>query len=121
MFDRIFNREDGSMEEIEVLGIIKRELKNKHVSPAELARQLSTNPSSVHGMLNRQTLQVRKLLRLSEILKYNFFKEIAEKLPYEEPLMAKGKDQEKVLEERVKELEIEANTLRRTIKDIISK
>lgn len=107
------------MEEGEIVEIIKRELKNKHVSPAELARQLSTTPSTVHGMLNRQTLQVGKLLQLSDILKYNFFKEIAQRLPYEEPALRK--EEEKQMEERIRELEIEATTLRRTIKDIIAK
>lgn len=106
------------MERIEILSIVKRELKNKHVSPAELARQLDTNPSSVHGMLKRPTIQVQKLLRLSEILKYNFFREIAQELPFEEPVI-KGDEEEKALKERIRELEIEATTLRRTLKDLI--
>jgi transcriptional regulator with XRE-family HTH domain len=107
------------MEKIEVLGIVKRELKNKHVSPAELARQLNTNPSSVHGMLNRSTIQVQKLIKLSGILEYNFFREIALKLPYHEPEIIKPDDEEKALKERIRELEIESTTLRRTLKDLI--
>ena len=107
------------MEKIEVLGIVKRELKNKHVSPAELARMLNTNASSVHGMLNRSTMQIQKLIQLSDLLKYNFFREIAEKLPYKEPSAEKKSSEEKALKERIKELEIEATTLRRTLKDLI--
>ena len=107
------------MERIEILGIVKRELKNRHVSPAELARQLDTNPSSVHGMLNRPTIQVQKLIKLSEILEYNFFREIAQKLPFEDPEVKKNDEEEKMLKERIKELEIEATTLRRTLKDLI--
>ncbi|NQU87312.1 MAG: hypothetical protein HQ541_16285 [Mariniphaga sp.] len=107
------------MEKVEVLGIVKRELKNRHVSPAELARQLETNPSSVHGMLNRPTIQVQKLIKLSEILKYNFFREIALKLPYKDPEIKRSDFEKQELKERIKELEIEATTLRRTLKDFI--
>ncbi|MBN2775920.1 MAG: hypothetical protein JXR31_16810, partial [Prolixibacteraceae bacterium] len=90
-----------------------------HVSPAELARQLNTNPSAVHGMLNRPTIQVQKLIKLSEVLKYNFFREIAQKLPFKDPEVNKPDDEKQLLKERIKELEIEATTLRRTLKDII--
>lgn len=106
------------MERVDVLRIVKRELKKKHVSAAELARQLETNPSAVHGMLNRTTIQVHKLIRLSEVLKYNFFREIAERLPYEDP-DNRDKGEEQALKEKIRELEIEASTLRRTIKDLI--
>jgi len=106
------------MEKIEVLRIVRRELMKKHVSPAELARKLGANPSSVHGMLRRPTLQVQKLVKLSEILHYNFFREIAEKLPYEEPAPQAGRETEK-LRQRIRELEIEASTLRRALKEVI--
>jgi len=108
------------MEETHVLNMVKRELKKNHISPAELARQLNSNPSSIHGMLNRPTIQVQKLIKLSEILGYNFFREIAEQLPYEYPKAEAEETVEKQLKERIKELEIEANTLRRTIKEIIN-
>jgi len=94
-------------------------MKNRHISPAELSRLMSANPSSVHGMLNRPTLQVQKLLKLSDILKYNFFREIAQKLPYKEPEAKKAFEEEAALKERIKELEIEATTLRRTLKDLV--
>jgi DNA-binding IclR family transcriptional regulator len=106
------------MEKIEVLRIIKREMMKKHVSPAELARKLGANPSSVHGMLKRPTLQVQKLVALSEILGYNFFREIAEQLPYEEPVSQANRETEE-LRQRIRELEIEASALRRTLKEVI--
>jgi len=90
----------------------------KHVSPAELARKLEANPSSVHGMLRRPTLQVQKLVQLSEILHYNFFREIAEKLPYEEPATQAARETGE-LRQRIRELEIESSTLRRALKEVI--
>ncbi len=107
------------MEKINIVNIVKRELSKNHVSPAELARQLNAHPSTVHGMLSRDTLQVGKLISLSSILQYNFFKEIGQMLPYEKPEENKNKETESALKERIKELEIENTILRRTLKDIL--
>lgn len=108
------------MSQLEILSIIKREMKTRHLTNADLARGLRMNPSSVSGMLKRPTIQVNKLVELSGIFQYNFFREMALKLPYVEPDYS---DQTEVigLKNRVKELELEVSILRQTIKDLVSR
>lgn len=108
------------MEPIAVVDIIKREMKNRRITVAELARGLKMTPSSVKGMLERPTLQVQKLAELSVFFKYNFFREIAEKLPYAEPDFLSEQHAGEVmgLQKRVAELEQEVKILRQTIKDL---
>jgi hypothetical protein len=112
------------METIAVQAMVNRELKRKFHSPAEIARKLNLNPSTVNGMLNRPTLQVQRLAELSEMCKYNFFREIAELLPYEEPVstgMKTAANATDALNERIKELEMEVKILRQTLKDLVGK
>ena len=104
--------------------MIQRELKRSHYSYVEFARKLNVHPSSVPAMLERKTLQVEKLIRISEVFQYNFFREVAAMLPYTEPdYTAKPTvDTEKEeLKERVKALEIEVNLLRQMLKDVIAR
>ncbi|QIA09534.1 hypothetical protein [Draconibacterium halophilum] len=111
------------MEKNSVLPIVKRVMKSKQVTGADIARALNMHPTSVNGMLHRPTMQVHKLADLSHFLQYNFFRELAEKLPYAEPdcsdpeLAKENKD----LKNRVKELELEVNILRQTIRELAGK
>lgn len=111
------------MEENSVLPIVKRVIKSKNVSGADIARALNMHPTSVYGMLHRPTMQVQKLADLSHLLQYNFFRELATKFSYPEPdcadleLTKENKD----LKNRVKELELEVNILRQTIRDLAGK
>ena len=95
-------------------------MKNKHVTGAEIARALNMHPTSVNGMLHRPTLQVQKLADLSDLLQYNFFRELATKFPYAEPDCADKElvEANKNLQNRVKELELEVHILRQTIRDL---
>jgi hypothetical protein len=108
------------MEPIGVVDIIKREMKNRRITAAEVARALQVNPSSVKGMLQRPTLQVQKLAELSVFFRYNFFYEIAEKLSFSAPdFLAEQHSGEAIsLQKRVAELEQEVKILRQTIKDL---
>jgi hypothetical protein len=112
------------MEKINVVSIVKRELKNRHISHSDVARKLNTNPSTIQGMLGRPTLQVNRLFDLSMVCNYNFFREIAELLPYEEPVakhLQSVTNVTNVLNERNRELEMEVKILRQTIRDISGK
>lgn len=119
------------MEPIEIIPIIKREIKRNHFTLVKLAKKLEVEPSSVKGMLSRSTLQVQRLVDLSEALNYNFFREIADMLPYAEPDYAETKaaeakveamsEQVKTLNERIKGLELEVSILRQTLKDVVSR
>lgn len=111
------------MEKITVLPIIKRVMKSRNVTGADIARGLNAHPTSINGMLSRPTIQVQKLADLSHFLQYNFFRELAGEFSYPEPDCA---DQElvkdnKELQNRVKELELEVKILRQTIRDLAGK
>lgn len=111
------------MEQLDVVTMIKREMERKRVSSAELTRALGINHSSVSGMLQRPTIQVQRLAELSAFFNYNFFREIAQKLPYPEPDNTNGADREEIarLLGRVRDLELEVGILRQTIKDLVSR
>jgi hypothetical protein len=111
------------MERLRVTPMILREMSVKRVSKADVSRALKINQASVQGMFKRQTMQVQKLADLSEMLQYNFFREIADSLPYKQPNpVATQTDTENAeLKERVKALEMEVSILRQTLKDAVSK
>lgn len=112
------------MEKINVVSIVERELKNRHITYSGLARKLNTSPSTIQGMFSRTSLQVKRLFDLSAACNYNFFREIAELLPYAEPATKNIKSVSDItgaLNERIKELETEVKILRQTIKDIAGK
>lgn len=112
-----------TMEQLTILSMIKREMNRKHINATDLSRGLKMNHSSVVGMLKRPTLQVQRLAEISEFLNYNFFREIAVKLPYTEPDYTKEIDrsEEIALQNRIKELEIEVGIMRQMLKDLVSK
>jgi len=105
------------MEQLAIIAMVRREMDRKNISGAELARALKVNPSSVMGMFCLSTLQVQRLAEISEFLRYNFFREIAQKLPFAEPEYTEAT----VLQNRVKELEFEVSILRQTIRDLAGK
>jgi hypothetical protein len=111
------------MEQLAILSMIKREMAGKHINASDLSRGLKLNHSSVVGMLKRPTLQVQRLAEISEFLNYNFFREIAVKLPFAEPDYTVAIDRTEVdgLQNRVKELELEVGILRQTLKDLVSR
>jgi hypothetical protein len=111
------------METLPVLSMVRRELQRKKFSVSELSRGLKLNTTSVSGMLRTPTFQVQRLAELSELLNYNFFREIAAQLPYSEPVYANESEQSEVaaLQHRVKELEMEVGILRQTLKDLVSR
>jgi len=110
------------METLQVLQMVRREVQRKKVSVAELSRALKINSSSASVMLKSQTFQIQRLAELSELLNYNFFRELAAKLPYTEPVFPEESRQSEVaeLQNRIKELEMEVSILRQTFKDLLS-
>jgi hypothetical protein len=108
---------------IPVLAMVKREMQRKRVTVSELSRALKINTSSASGMLKSPTFQVQRLIELSELLNYNFFREIAAQLPFTEPIYVNESKPSEVeeLKSRMKELEMENNILRQTLKDLVSR
>jgi hypothetical protein len=108
------------MEQLEVLPMVKREMARQHINTTDLSRGIKLKHSSVVGMLKRSTLQVQRLAELSEFLNYNFFREIAAKLPCTEPDYITLSEVNE-LQNKIKELEMEVRILRQTIKDLASR
>lgn len=106
------------MEPVNVQSMVRREMSRARISMADLSRQLHVSPSTVLGMFNRSTMQVQKLVELSAIFNYNFFREIANTLPYAGP--AAEASEKDALNERIKALEMEVGILRQTLKDVVS-
>lgn len=105
------------MEQVDVMQMVRREMNRKNISGAAISRAIKVNPTSVTGMLQRPTIQVQKLAELCEFFNYNFFREIAQKLPFAEPENTEATR----LQNRIKELELEVTILRQTIKDLASR
>jgi transcriptional regulator with XRE-family HTH domain len=105
------------MQEIQILSMVNRELGRKGYSQAQIARKLNLSATTTYNMLRKNTMQVQRLAELSEVLDYNFFREIAAALPQTEPQNLQ-EDPSIVLKERIKELEMEVRILRETLKDI---
>jgi len=108
------------METLSPITMIAREMERKRINVSELGRGLKIKHSSVVGMMQRSTLQVQRLAEASEFLNYNFFREIANKLPYPEPDYTSDANRTEVngLQNRIKDLELEVSILRQTIKDL---
>jgi len=111
------------METLSVNSMIIRELKRNHITDSALARALKIDQSTVSGMFRRSTIQIHRVAQISEFLKYNFFREIAQQLPYQEPDYTEPIDRTEVIElqSRIKDLELEVSILRQTLKDAVSR
>ncbi len=103
--------------------MIHREMQKKHFTATDLSRKLHLHLSTVTGMLNRPTIQVQKLADLCGVFQYNFFREIAEQLPYEQPKYdEESKQREMELLEKIAQLEEENKTLKikvEVLKDVV--
>jgi len=75
-------------------------------------------------MMNRTNMDVNRLVQFSELCKFNFFREIAEMLPLEDPAPQKTESAAQIiagLNDHIKELEMEVKILRQTLKDIVAR
>lgn len=105
------------MEKIDALALIRREMKHKQLSTADVAQKLNFGVTSTYSIFRRKYISVQHLADFSEVLQYNFFNEIGSKFSLPEP----ANEEVSALQERVKELELEVSFLRRTIKDMMGK
>lgn len=103
--------------ELHIISRINRLMESRHISKAALARMIGVNATGVTIMLKGSTLQVQRLAEISESLKYNFFREIASELPFSEPedVVITG------LQNKVRDLELEVNILRQTLRELLGR
>jgi hypothetical protein len=66
------------MKNIHIGQLIKEVLGKQPISVVEFARRLCKDRSSVYYMFDRKSIDTETLLRVSEILKYDFFKAFSE-------------------------------------------
>ncbi|WP_243348021.1 helix-turn-helix domain-containing protein [Parabacteroides sp. FAFU027] len=112
------------MEKINPILLIRREMSKRHMTAVDLAKKLNLHPSTVKVMLHSDTIQVQRLLEISEILQYNFLLEIASTLSYSEPKIesvATVENSSSAQDDHIKELEMEVKILRQTLKEIVGK
>jgi transcriptional regulator with XRE-family HTH domain len=107
-----------------VVSLILQQLKRKGLTKTDVARMLQLHPSTVSTALSRSSINTQKLIRISEALQYNFFREVAEKLAIKEPTydsMIDLEAEKAPLIERIKALELENSILRQTLRDVTSR
>jgi hypothetical protein len=106
---------------MEIGEMILREMKRKQMSQEVLSKKLHNHPTAVHALMQCKTIQVPKLIKLCGIFEYNFFREIAETIPYQEPNYEVKVDIGSFtapLEQKINNLQLEVNILRQTLKDL---
>lgn len=96
---------------------IRNKLKARRMTCAEFARRLNVERTTVYGIFENETIDVYRLIRISEILGYDFFKDLNLGFGYN---TSQSSDSPPILinvnltaEERRKLLEIFANSKRR--------
>ena len=94
--------------EKEVLRLIKLKLKEKGWNNTELSKKIGMHPSSVAKMLASDQIKLDRLKLISELLGYNFLRELANLVDVNEP---PKHTMETATRERLRELEIENATL----------
>lgn len=110
------------MQKIDVMQMVVHEIAKQNKTASDISRNMHKPYATVIGSLSRSTLQVERLVEFSEALKYNFFRQIADMLPYENPVVKTHNSlyEEEILglKEKLKVLEIENTILKDTIKTL---
>lgn len=106
-----------NMEQLDWTKVINRQLKASGWSIQKMAHETKLTYSGVWQLLKRNDIQIQRLAELSEAFQYNFFRDLAEQLPYNEPdyTTAKENTEKEVLQARVQELEMELKVLKEAI------
>jgi len=63
--------------EIHIGNLVKKELQRQDLSISWLSRQIYRDSSNVNKMLQKSSMHTDVLLRISFVLRHNFFEEIA--------------------------------------------
>lgn len=115
------------MEHLPVRQMIKREAQKRKIRAIDVSKGLHINYTSARTLLLRPTIQVQRLAELSELFQYNFFRELAQKLPYNEPYyndqneLNSTMDEIEKLKRRILELEIENRTLKEAFQQALGR
>lgn len=105
---------------IHIGNMLKAYIIEHKVSQASLARALGTKMSSISNYKAKESIQSKNLLKLCEVLKHNFFADIASQLPHSytkniETLQVDNQVLDTLKKENER-LQIENNLLRELVK-----
>ena len=108
------------MSTIDVRPMIRREMQKQRVTGTDIARKLKIHPTTILDAIERPTMQLNRLAELSDFFQYNFFREIALKIPYPNPDYSVKNDRTEIeaLQKQVNDLEMEVKILNQVIKDL---
>lgn len=97
--------------------LICQKMEERGWNQTQLGQRLNMKPSSIHRLVNANTIMVEKLKQLSLVFNYNFFKVLADQLDLPEPkkVVIDPAEHAECLE-RIRELEIENRTLLKVLK-----
>jgi len=95
--------------EAEAIRLIKQKLKEKGWNSSVLAAKIGMHPSSVAKMLASDQIKLDRLKLISELLGYNFLRELADRIDVNDN--PPKYTLETATKERLRELEIENATL----------
>jgi hypothetical protein len=65
--------------------MLKKHCKEKRIYKAAWARHQKVNHATIFGYFKKKTMQVSTLFTISQVMKYNFIRQIADALPPEFP------------------------------------
>lgn len=78
------------MKEVHVGKLIKMRLDQLGMTKAEFARRINKSPQNIHDILNRESVDTKLLVKMSEVLNYNFFKAFTNGNEVEKELKSKS-------------------------------
>lgn len=96
--------------------LLKRYIQENNVSKAALARALGIGPPNLEVRLKQPSFRTDVLFKISNLLEYNFFADIATLLPEE---FSTNKITDKTKDNLIAELELEIKMLKRE-RDVLS-
>ncbi|PTN09402.1 hypothetical protein [Mangrovibacterium marinum] len=115
------------MKELPVKAMVQREARKRKIRAADVAKGLGIDYTSARTLFLRPTMQVQRLADLSELFEYNFFRELAQQLPYDAPYyndeneLNSATDEIGKLKQRIFELEIENRTLKEAFQQALAR
>ncbi|MDL2241650.1 helix-turn-helix domain-containing protein [Bacteroidales bacterium OttesenSCG-928-L03] len=64
------------MKDIHIGSIIKQKLRESELSPKEFAELINCDRTTVYDIFKRKSIDVERLIKISQVLNYNFIEEI---------------------------------------------
>jgi hypothetical protein len=108
--------ENKNLTELHIGNLIKKYVKEKRIVQAAWARNMSVDDRTVVRYFKRATMDTKRLLIISQTLKYNFFRHIADLLPPDYPPGGSMQSQIDALKKENEDLKKEITVLKDVLK-----